>query len=440
MSRVPARIATSVSIFAIAVTGMADAQERNTLEVVPSIQFQAEPRVGVLRAFDGQSEMFREQAERFRDPEQRAKFRDEQRQQLVESHQDIGEILQLDPATESKLFDLLADAQTNDMEQFYTRAAGGSSPGPSQGSSQLNPFERSPFEPMIARAERETAKVQALREVLGQEKLERYQAYAPLVNDYRQVAKLDARLAPGDKLSLDQKQRLADIWHKQVHSEINNNRLAMRMLSPLGSPGQLPSREEMQRNSQLMTLTTNEQNWRQMPKSDAELRKRAARFLTPTQLDALSQMNSERADHLRKWIEGARAQMGLSPEIPEEPETAEPPPPKPVKGKVKVAVKLTVNGGEATHYTDTVSSGKSVSFKSSSGLIVEVQPTLYDDDSFNVRVLYYEPNTRGGKRLIGEGGQMGIITRDNQAGGSSGSVVTGNQGYAIEMSTKVEPV
>jgi hypothetical protein len=72
-------------------------------------------------------------------------------------------------------------------------------------------------------------------------------------------------------------------------------------------------------------------------------------------------------------------------------------------------------------------------------LIVEVRPTIYDNDMFDVRVLYYEPNSRGGRRLIGEGGQMGKVTRDNQSGGTGGSVITGNKGYAIEMSTKVEP-
>jgi hypothetical protein len=79
-------------------------------------------------------------------------------------------------------------------------------------------------------------------------------------------------------------------------------------------------------------------------------------------------------------------------------------------------------------------------FRCPEGLFVEVRPTIYDDDSFEVRVLYYEPDSRGGRRLIGNGGQMGIVTRDSQPGGTGGTVIVGNQGYAIEMSTKVEPV
>jgi hypothetical protein len=150
-------------------------------------------------------------------------------------------------------------------------------------------------------------------------------------------------------------------------------------------------------------------------------------------------MNAERADHLKKWIEGARVQAGLSAEIPEQPEVTEPPAPTPLAGDVKIVIKLLVNG-EPTHYTDTVRNGASVTFRSAEGLFVEVRPTLYDDDGFDVRVLYYEPDSRGGRRLIGEGGQMGIVTRHNHPGGTGGTVITGNKGYAIEMTTKVEPV
>jgi len=434
MSKIPERVAASVSMVAIAATGIAGAQEtapgRTPLEPVPSIQFQATPGTNVLQAFGEGSKTFQDQAERFRDPKQRALIKAEQRKQLSESHRDIEEILELDAATASKLLDLLAEQQTSDQEQFFTQAAARSAAPPGN-----------PFTQMIERAERETAKVQAIRDLIGQEKLERYQAFAPLVNDYRQVDKLNERLTPGDQLSLDQKQRLAELWHKQVHNEIYSNPFSMRLrpFGNLNSLGRMPSREEMQRNSQLMTIQGNEESWRRMPKADAQLRKQASEFLTLPQLDALSQMNTERANNLKKWIEGARAEVGLDPQIPEEPEEKEPRP-TPLAGKVKIAVKLTVNGGEATHYTDTVRNGESVTFKSSAGLIVEVRPTVYDDNSFDVRAFYYEPDSRGGRRLIGEGGQMGLVSKENRGGGGGSTVITGNQGYAIELSTQADPV
>jgi hypothetical protein len=195
----------------------------------------------------------------------------------------------------------------------------------------------------------------------------------------------------------------------------------------------------MQRNSQLMTITSNEEIWRRMPQADEQMRQRAAEFLTPTQLDVLVQMNAERAESLRQWIEAARVKVGMSAEIPEQSEEAPQPSPTLRAGAVKVAVKLTINGGEATHYTDTVRNGGSVTFRCAEGLIVEVRPTMYEDDAFHVRVFYYEPDSRGGRRLIGEGGQMGTYIPDSTSNSYGGTVITGNRGYAIQLSTQVEP-
>lgn len=426
MSTIPAGIAV---MFAIVMTGVVHAQvnppgqaPENRLE---ALQFQGDSNV--FQVFGQGSTTFRQQSERFSDPKQRAAMRAEQRAQIAESHQDIRALLQIDRATEQKLFDLLADQQTDDLEQFYVTAAAQSSQG--------DPWER-----MNARAQRETAKVQALRDLLGQEKLERYQAFATHVNDYRQVAKLDARLPPPDRLSLDQKRRMAELWGEQVRDEIEMSRPSMsRSLFGLSPGQQLPSAEEMQRQSQMMTLTSNEQNWRRMPQADAELRARAAEFLTPAQLNALAQMNAERAESLRRWIEEARVKLALSPQIPDEAEPTEPAKPMLRAGSVKLAVKLTINGGEATHYTDTVRNGESVTFRCAEGLFVEVRPTMYEDDAFDVRVFYYEPDSRGGRRLIGEGGQFGTYIPGNQSNGFGGTVITGNQGYAIQLSTQVEP-
>jgi hypothetical protein len=424
MNTIPIGIAV---MFAIVMMGVAHAQIDPPRQV-PEERNRLEAGSNVIQVFGQGSATFRQQSERFSDPRQRAAVRAEQRAQIAESHQDIRALLQIDRATERKLIDLLADQQTEDLEQFYITAAGQSSQG--------DPWER-----MNARAQRETAKVQALRDLLGQEKLERYQAFARHVNDYRQVAKLDARLAPPDRLNLDQKQRLAELWGEQIRNEIGMGPFSRRSGSLFGfAPGQqLPSPEEMQRQNQLMTLTSNEENWRRMPLADAELRGRAAGFLTPAQLDALAQMNAERAENLRQWIEDARVKMGLSPQIPDEAEPTESPRPALRTGSVKLAVKLTINGGEATHYTDTVRNGESVTFRCAEGLLVEVRPTMYEDDAFDVRVLYYEPDGRGGRRLIGEGGQMGTYIPGNQSNGFGGSVITGNQGYAIQLSTQVEP-
>jgi hypothetical protein len=433
MNTIPSRIAAGIVAitFTVATYAQTDPpagapQGRIALEPLQGVQFQSDSNV--FQTFGPGSLQFRDQSERFRDPQQRAAVRAEQRAQILETHQDIGAVLQIDATTESKLIELLTDQQVTHLEQFYASAAARMSQG-------------DPWESLYAQAERETAKVQALRDLLGPEKLERYQAFSQLVNDYVQVAKLDARLSAPHKLNIDQKRRLAELWREQMRKDVEVSRRTLRTRSPFGfAPGQpLPSREELQRQSQLMTIASNEEAWRRKPKAHEWLRQRAASFLTPQQLDALSQMNAENADNLRKWIENARLQAGLNAQIPAQPETPEPPLPALLAGEVKVVVKLTINRNEANHFTHTGGNGKPVTFESTEGLLVEVRPTVYEDQTFDVRVFYYEADGRGGKRLIGEGGQMGKVVK-GESGGNGGSVITGNQAYAIVLSTQAEPV
>ena len=116
MSTVPVRIAASLSMVAISVTSSA---QENRLEAAgPSIQFQAESDGSPFQSFSDGSRRVQEQAERFRDPQQRALIQAEQRKQLLDSHQYAPEILELDAATTDKLIDLLADYQTRNLEQF----------------------------------------------------------------------------------------------------------------------------------------------------------------------------------------------------------------------------------------------------------------------------------------------------------------------------------
>jgi hypothetical protein len=435
MSTIPSRIAASLSIVAITLTAATHAQtdpptdappRRIVLEPLQGVQFQSDSRV--FQTFGEGSLTLRAQSERFFDPQQRPAVRAEQRAHILETHRDIGELLQLDATTESKLIELLTDHQMNYLERFYASVA-------------ARMPQSDPWDSLYVQAENTTAKVQALRELLGQEKLERYQAFSQLVNDYAQVARLDARLDAPHKLNIDQKRRLAELWQEQMRKEIEASRRTLSTRSPFGfSPGQeLPSIEELQSQSELMGIARNEDNWRRMPKAHQWLRQRAAKFLTRQQLDALSQMNAEKADSLQKWIENARLQAGLSLQIPEEPETPAPPLPALLAGKVKVVVKLTINRNDANHFTHTGRNGKAVTFESAEGLLVEVRPEVYEDQTFDVRVFYYEADGRGGRRLIGEGGQMGKVTKGD-SGGTGGNVITGNQAYAVLLSAQAESV
>jgi hypothetical protein len=388
-----------------------------------------------FQPFGSASQSMRQMRERLEDPQQRAAVRAEQRAQILESHRDLGQALGIDAATEGALIELLTDHQMDRLDEFHRRLDGSASPA------QAHPWEAA----LRAQAENETQQVETLRELLGPERLERYQAFRRTVGERMQVGKLDARLDSAHKLSIDQKERLIALYQERTARTLERRRLASYSVAPFGAvfPGPL-SAEELQRSSQLQTIAANEDIWRRMPESDRLLRQGAAEFLTAPQLTTLAQMNAEEATHLRQWIEKTRVQAGLSPDIPDQPEASQPLR-APLAGEVRLSMKLTVNRNGPSSFTHVGGNGEAVTFASVEGLVVEATPTLYDDDTFNLQMAYYEEGSTG-RRRIGQMGQMGTLTRapagssslDHQ--GSSGTVLTGSKGYAIEVSAQVEPM
>lgn len=368
---------------------------------------------------------------RLRDPAQRATLRAEQRTDIEASHPDLAETLDIDAAQEQELIELLTDQRLEQLDRFYNSSSA-PSPRPDVWQGQ-----------MADQAAQHTRHIEALRALLGHEKLERYQHYEKTLAERRQVADLDARLEPALKLSAAQKEQLIALWQTHNRQVLEEHRGFSHPTRLTGSSGTLPSREELQRLSQLQTIASNEAMWRRRSQADATLRKEAASFLSATQLAVLEQMQSDESDELKRWIEQARLQAGLMPGIPAEPEQSAVPMRQRVDGDVKVSIRLAVNA-ESTQFTQVVRNGQSVSFAAAGGLLVEVTPILYSDDVFDLRMAYYEQG-EADKRLIGEMGQMGTWTpgltaSPPQHGGSAATVIAGSKGYAIEVSSHVEPM
>ena len=100
-----------------------------------------------------------------------------------------------------------------------------------------------------------------------------------------------------------------------------------------------------------------------------------------------------------------------------------------------------MNGESPRYLTTVVSSGKSVSLKIADDLFLEATPTAYENDAYNLRVLYFETGVTG-KRLIGNMGQAGLVVQasadSRHVGGGGSTVLTGSKGYAVELSALVE--
>jgi hypothetical protein len=352
------------------------------------------------------------------DPQQRAKFREAQRQAMADSHYGVADALQLDAATFDKLMELLADQQMEQSGFFHELFAG--------------KVSRNPADQLRDKVERVTREVDALRDLLGQEKLERYQKLRSSVGLRGQIRELDQRLGASDKLSGAQRERLVELLNEHLVGSMEQH-----MLNSQRSLFDFSSTQEPERNWQLQTIELNEAIWRETPASNRRLRERAAEFLTEPQLAMLTQLHAEHAARLQQHIEQMRVHAGLNATIPEQPEIIEVPPAT-VHRDVKLSIKAAVNSENPRYLTTVVSSGNAVSLKIADGLFLEATPIGFENDACNLRLQYFEMGVTG-KRLIEN--TVAQASKDEHSlafVGGGISVLTGSKGYAVELSVLVE--
>jgi hypothetical protein len=398
-----------------------------------SIEFVASD--GELRTF-GSGPTMSDMLARLEDPQQRAQMREEQRNSIAASHYGVADALQLDAATFDKFIELLTDQQMQHTENFYRRF---SARGPAAD------FRKQAH----ADAEHLTQQINAQRELLGQEKLERYQALQPAVGRRAEVRQFEQRLGDADKLNVAQRERLVELLQDQVTRSIERSfpgPLHRNLLESLlldRGPGAMASPEELRRSSQLQTIRANEETWREMPESDRELRQRAAEFLTERQMAVLAQMQAEQLARKQQQIERMRIEAGLSPTIPEQPQVVEQRP-ETVTRNVKVTLKAAVDDESPRYLTTVVSSGKTVILKISEALVLEATPVVYDNDYYMLKLQYFE-NGVTGKRLIGTSGSGNQLKPEDPqtralylSAGGSPTVLSGSKGYVVELNTFVE--
>lgn len=353
--------------------------------------------------------------ERFADPEQHVALRAEQRASVQQQYSEAGRVLGLDPATEHKLIELLTDQQMSHLERMFARS------GPD----------------FYWEAQATTRHMDALREVLGDEGLDRFRDYMTTLGERRQVGLISARLEAGNELRPDQEERLIALLREQTLRTNEAMRLSGSLLRGFDRR-EMPSREQLQRESQLSTIAANEAIWRDKQVTNREIEKQAAAFLTRAQLAQLSKFHAQEQERLQRWIESARAQAGMDPKIPERAAAAadvSEKSRKPIDGQVQLEIRLTVNRGEPTVVTQTVRNGESFTFGAADGLVAEATPTLYDDHWLDLQITYYEQGDTG-KRPLNGGGTLGVLTRMPDGtlsrGGGGSIVTTSRKAYAIE--------
>ena len=376
--------------------------------------------------FGERSQSMEEMRARLAVPEQRKAIRTEHRASLEQTYPDIEEVLNLDSTTHEALMELLTDQYMESLDAMF------------------GDHRPEAFVAMHRLLEAENRKLDQLREVLGDDGLERYQEYTSTVHERRQVREVDAYLGATDKLSPELKARLVKLFQEKNQMGIPPPTTS-RMSDLLRSrdPGSLTFQQDLQRQSQLATIEGNQQMLRLRETADRWMAERASEFLRPAQNAALAKVNESDLARQRKWIEQARTKAGLDPAIPTRGSDASTAPRKPASGEVTLELMIRVNGGEPVHVTHTGPNGEPLKFKASEDLLVEVEWTLFDDNWVDVRLTYSEEGPNGLRRLRGGSGlgtmasvPGGTSPGDNGIGarGSSSTIVTGRKAYSVELS------
>ncbi len=434
------RLAWLVAYFSVASSGMAAEQEPAENGLSAEATWEVRSADGAVlsapivvhggdnqmffRTGDAAQQAMQETRDKLADPAGRAALRAEHRRMLEEQHPDMEYELGIDAVTKSKVLELLVDEHLTRLESVYA-------------------MQRDHETALQKEADAETQKLASLRGLLGQDGLERFQFYLSTTWERQQVKGFDGFLLATEKLLPEQKKKLVQLFAEKNTRAREQDRESHMSALPLGTLERLASPEELQRQSQLLTIEANEAALRRAQEENPLLEQRAAEFLSSAQLAALERMNEEEVTRLREWIEQARLQAGLSPQVAERPEQSLVPraaPRKPVAGEATFEFTVTVNRSAPIVHTHTGLNATPILFEAAEGLWVEATPTLYEDDWLDVHLTFYE-QVGSEKRRIEKTSSFGSLTRlpdgTFSRGGMSTDMVTGSKGYAVKTLVQV---
>jgi hypothetical protein len=363
------------------------------------------------------------------DPVRREQLRAETREQVRSMHPELAQVLGLDVELESKLIDVLSDQQMAHLERFYSGWP--ESPAPYSATS------RDPMEQVRQLADQETRSKQQIRDVLGEERFERYLSYTDTLRERCAVDYFNAHLNEEDKLTASQKELLMKLLHAQQDADMARRRAESGSRIPL--PKTAFSPDAMQK----LNVVSSEDNFLQMQEDSRALLRQLPAILTPKQLEAYARMEAEKLASQQKYVQQIRVSAGMSPEF-DDTRLREPPVKRiPVAGKVRLEIRLTANASPPASADLVTENGKTTTaFQGPQGLWVEATPTLYEDAWAQVDFTYYEE--RHGQRHRVGGGMSGMQTRRPDGslnyGGSGGTLSGGSNTYVISTMMKVSAV
>jgi len=316
------------------------------------------------------------------DPVQREQLRAETREQIRSMHPDLAQVLGLDAELESKLIDVLSDQQMTHLEGFFSERP--------ESSARRSATSPGPREEMRQVADLSTRNKQQIRDVLGEERFERYLSYLPTLRERCSMHYFNAHLDEQDRLTAEQKELLMKLLRAQQDADMARRRGEAGSRIPLAQPVFSP--EAIQK----LNIESNEDSFRQMQEDSRALLRQLPAVLTPKQLEAFARIEAEKLASQKKYVQQLRVSAGMSPEFDDTRPRQAPAKRIPVVGKVRLEIRLTANASPPVTADLVTENGKTAAaFQGPEGLWVEATPTLYEDGWAHVDFTYYEAAASG---------------------------------------------
>jgi len=354
------------------------------------------------------------------DPKQRAQVMGERIEQQRSTNRDLPALLRLDPRTADRLFAVLADLQLSQELAGYPSRAFARADKTANGK---------PYDPMRSAAQRYTQRMAEIGKIIGATRLDDYVDYERKAGDRTMVDQFDQLLPADSKLTFEQRNSLAELFHQQAQSIFVDSRMLGR-----SSPSDLTlSEPERNRRMRVRNLALNERSATLQEAANREVVDRAASILTPEQTKTLTRWKQQQLDQRRAWAQAQRRVLGIDAEAELDLTDQEILPSPPISKNLRLSIDLTVNDTQVVKELTSVRGG-TVSLEAE-GLLVEVRPYM-EQERLLAELKIYE-RVRGGRRLLGQmGGSAALIEAGKPSlfGGGGGTIVQGRKGYAINWS------
>lgn len=370
-----------------------------------------------------------EMRQRLSDPVERAKVRAGHLEYLRNFYPEAAQVLGLDAEREAKFFEVLTDQQMVHLEHFYT---GDLSP-----QRLLSKDGRSV---MQEQADEENRKKQEIRKAIGDESFARYADYMDGLTERQQIVYFEKRLEPADKLTSDQKERLTVLLRDKRDTEMARRRSESHSRLPAAFDFSQRQMKMLEVNAQ-----ANQDHYLEMLEDTRALLAQLPAVLTPKQLEAYTQMETAKLESQKKFVRQMRTSAGMSPDFDETKPRVLAPARKPVSGKIRLELQLTVDANSPVKAERIVENGKATdAIQGPEGLWFEATPTLYEDGWAHIEMQVYEE--RRGKRVRLQGGMSSGSLRRLPDGrlfpsaGAVGTVDAGHKVFVITSNTTMTPV